>query len=337
MPELAPKRKAAVLMAALGEQKAAEMLVRSGLRKSDLASLAGEVARLGEVDPALQQSVLEEFVRLAHAGGGAVGGRRLAERIFTHAFGPEVAAGIVQAGEEVGGALPRLQDIPAKQLLVLLDGEPPRLTAVLLRCLPRKLSGEILSGLPEDIRIEVVLHIAKAGEPSAEAVRRIQQFIAEKAGAVSAWDDKQPAATVGGPRAVVEILNNADLSVESAVLEALAERDPQLGEEVRESMFIFDDLPKLDSKALQVVLREIDPTDLSLALKGSAEALKEAVFRHISSNAAEALKEDLETLGPVRRRDIYAAQERVVMAVRERAGRGDISIRQEAESEEMVA
>jgi len=335
MTELAPIRKAAVLLAVIGEEKAAKVLARSGLRNSELAGLAGEIARLGEVDPALRQRVLDEFLHLAEAAGAAAGGRRLAEQILTQAFGAEVAAHIVEAGGEAAG--PRLQDVPAKQLLVLLDGESPRLVAVLLRCLPRKLSGEILSGLSEEVRIEVVLHIAKAGEPSAEAVRRLQDFVAEKAGAISAWDDRQPAAAVGGPRAVVEILNNADLSVENAVLEALAERDPELGEEVRESMFIFDDLPKLEQKALQVVLREIDPTDLALALKGAGDPLKEVVFRNISSTAAEALKEDLDALGPVRRRDIYAAQERIVMTVRDRAGRGDINIRQEAETDEMVA
>ncbi len=132
----------------------------------------------------------------------------------------------------------------------------------------------------------------------------------------------------------METLNYADLSVETAVLEALAKRDPELGEQVRESMFIFEDLPRLDPRTLQMLLRQVEASDLALALKGASDEIKKVIFENLSENAAAGLKDDFESLGPVRRRDVYEAQQNVVMRVRELADEGKISIRQEEEEEE---
>lgn len=336
--DLSGLRKAAVLAVVLGPEKAAEAIARCELEEPEVERLAAEVARIKGVDEGLRRSVMQEFAKLS-AGGEAVEGLEAAHDLLRHALGSKKADQVMSRVRQKRSARPfsSLAHLDAAHLLEVLRDERPQVLAVVLGHLPRKKAGQVLSGLPEEARIEVVMRLAKGGEPFAEALRKTEEVLASKASALGTdqrLDEEMKGATTSGPRALVETLNHADLSVETAVLEALAERDPELGEQVRESMFIFEDLPRLDPRTLQMVLREVEASDLSLAMKGASDEIKKVVFENLSENAAGGLKEDLESLGPTPRRDVYEAQQKVVMRVRELADEGKISIRQEEKEEE---
>jgi len=336
--DLSGLRKAAVLAVVLGPEKAAEAIARCELEEPEVERLAAEVARMKGVDEGLRRSVVQEFAKLS-AGGEAVEGLEAAHDLLRHTLGSKKADQVMSRVRQKRSARPfsSLAHLDATQLLEVLRDEGPQVLAVVLGHLPRKKAGQVLSGLPEEARIEVVMRLAKGGEPFAEALRKTEEVLASKASALGTdqrLDEEMKGATTSGPRALVETLNYADLSVETAVLEALAERDPELGEQVRESMFIFEDLPRLDPRTLQMVLREVEASDLSLAMKGASDEIKKVVFENLSENAAGGLKEDLESLGPTPRRDVYEAQQKVVMRVRELADEGKISIRQEEKEEE---
>ncbi len=337
--ELTGLRKAAVLAVMLGPEKAAEAISHSKLGQPEIERLAGEVARLEGVDEATQQAVAEEFRQLAAAGESQPQGVAAAEELLRRALGPEKAAEVMPwvRPRRSGRPFASLAQLEPRRLLDALREEQPLATAVVLRHLPRRVAGEVLSGLPEEVRMDVVMHVAKGGEPFGEGLRQMESALGRKAAALGAGgtgEEETEEAATAGPRALVEILNQADLSVENAVLEALVERDPELGEQVRESMFVFADLPRLDTRAVQMAVREVEASDLALALKGASEEIKNLVFENLSENAAAGLKEDLESLGRVRRRDVYSAQEKVVVAVRTLADEGKINIRQETEEEE---
>jgi len=336
--DLSGLRKAAVLAVVLGPEKAAEAIARCELEEPEVERLAAEVARIKGVDEGLRRSVMQEFAKLS-AGGEAVEGLEAAHDLLRHALGSKKADQVMSRVRQKRSARPfsSLAHLDAAHLLEVLRDERPQVLAVVLGHLPRKKAGQVLSGLPEEARIEVVMRLAKGGEPFAEALRKTEEVLASKASALGTdqrLDEEMKGATTSGPRALVETLNYADLSVETAVLEALAERDPELGEQVRESMFIFEDLPRLDPRTLQMLLRQVEASDLSLAMKGASDEIKKVVFENLSENAAGGLKEDLESLGPTRRRDVYEAQQKVVMRVRELADEGKISIRQEEKEEE---
>ncbi len=336
--DLSGLRKAAVLAVVLGPEKAAEAIARCELEEPEVERLAAEVARMKGVDEGLRRTVVQEFAKLS-AGGEAVEGLEAAHDLLRHTLGSKKADQVMSRVRQKRSARPfsSLAHLDATQLLEVLRDEGPQVLAVVLGHLPRKKAGQVLSGLPEEARIEVVMRLAKGGEPFAEALRKTEEVLAGRAsglGTDQKSDEEMEGATTSGPRAVVETLNHADLSVETAVLEALVERDPELGEQVRESMFIFEDLPRLDPRTLQMVLRQVEVSDLSLAMKGASDEIKKVVFENLSENAAAGLKEDLESLGPTRRRDVYEAQQKVVMRVRELADEGKISIRQEEEEEE---
>jgi len=340
--EMSGLRKAAVLTMMLGPEKAAEAVARCGLGESEVARLAAELARIGQMDDGTRQAVVEEFTHLAGGQGPGLGGLATARELLRRTLGPEKAEEIIVQvrPRRAGRPFSSLAELPTAQLVAALRAEQPRATAVVLRHLPRKKAGEVLSGLPEEIRLEAVMGVVKGGEPLREALRQMESALGRKAmglGGGAGNEEEREESAAAGPRTLVEILNQADLSVESAVLEALAERDPKLGEQVRQSMFVFDDLARLEPRAVQLAVREVEPSDLAMALKGAPEDIKAAVFENLSENAAAGLKEDLESLGPVRRRDVLAAQEKLVMGVRSLVEEGKVNIRREEEEEdEMV-
>jgi flagellar motor switch protein FliG len=337
--EMSGLRKAAILTLMLGAEKSADAIARLELEEGDVERLAAEVARLKSVDAAARQAVADEFAKLAAAMGEGLEGMEAAHEILRHALGSKRADQVMARVRESRSTRPfaMLAHLEPGQLLELLRDEHPQAIAVVLGHLPRRRAGQVLSGLPEEMRMEVVMRLAKGGEAGGEAVREMESTLSRRAAALgteSGFSEEVEQATTSGPRALVETLNYADLSVETQVLEALAERDPELGEQVRDSMFIFEDLPRLDGRALQTVVRQVEPGDLALALKGASDEIKKVVFDNLSENAAAGLRDDLESLGPVRRRDVYEAQQKVVMRVRELAEDGKISVRQEGEEEE---
>lgn len=332
-------RKAAVLAALLGPEKTADLLSRSGVDRERIEAVAAEVAMLSRVDEQARKAVRSEFVRLAKAQGAGLAGRRAAAEILARTLGPEAADEVLRRlnARRPSPPFSSLAGLSPAQIVHALRGEQPRAIAVVLRHLPRALAGAVLSALAGDVRDDVVMCLARGDGPLHDALTEMEKALQRRViGPTDEAGSGAELAAAPGPRTLVEILSHADLSVENMVLEGLAQRDPELGEKVRESMFIFDDLPRLDPRALQLALREVDAADLALALKGAREEVRQAVFANLSENAAAGLREDLEGLGPVRRRDVYAAQQKIVLAVRALADAGKINIRQQGEEAEEI-
>ena len=342
MPEeMTGLRKAAVLLLMLGTKNAADVLARCNLRMTDLERLAGEVAGLREVPPPVRKAVAEEFKGLSNTGFIEARGADFAKELLTLVLGDEQGATILSRFEAREATAPfiALSDMSPKDLVEVVKDEQPQVIAIVLRHLPRKAGAELISGLGEEERTQVVLNFVKGGEPSPDATKVVGQALLRKASSMGGWDGKPKAEeAAGGPRALIEILNSADLEVEKSVLDSLTAIDPELGNEVRESMFVFEDLPRLDSRALQLILREVDPSDLTLSIKGAPEEVRKVIFENLSENTAAGIKEDLETLGPVRRRDVMKAHQNVVNVVRQMADDGKVNIRATTEdTDEMVA
>lgn len=343
--DLTGPQKAAVLLLVLGARQGRELVSRCRLGQHEAETLLSELARTNEADKRTQQSVLEEFSRLSSSSDIAIGGRELAEVIATDALGPEQAAELLRQLRARPPARPfsTLAAIGPGQLVDVLREEQPQAIAIVLRQLPRRKAGEVLSGLPEDVRMAVVMALVRTGDPSSEGLQRLAAALRRRAsmrGAGQEAGDDVAKGPTDGARTLVEILTEADPSVENDVLESLAESDPELGEQVRASMFVFEDLPDLEPRALQLALREVEPTDLALALKGTPEEIKSAVLDNLSENAAAGLKEDLESLGPRPRREVYAARQKLVMTARTLADEGKITLRKQkagkAEDEEAM-
>ncbi len=334
--ELAPAtrvagaRKAAVLMAALGSERAANVLQRLG--EEEVESLSVEMARLSSVGAETTDSVLGELAALAGGGSGVEGGVDFAREVIERALGPERAAELLGRLSSGAEAKPFefLRRIPPERIAVLLRSESPQTIALVLASLHTNLAAGVLSHLPERQQPEIALRIARMGETSSRVVRQVEDALRHKLTAVA----EREYASAGGPKALAGILNHADRSLERNVLENLATADKGLAEEVRGMLFVFEDIVKLDERAIQQVLREVDQKDLVLALRGADESVKEILLANMSERGAAMLKEEMEIQPPQRKRDVDEAQSRVVGVVRKLEEAGTIVIAGEEDGED---
>jgi len=329
--QLSGPKKAAILTILLGPEKAAEVLTHAGLQQSDIERLAFEIMRLEEVDEETRRALEQEYNQDEGDHPAYSGGTYFLERLLGRVYDTARAADIIKKVRPKRTSPPFsfLSNINAKQLSGLLSEEQPQAVAIILRHLSKKKAGELLSGLPENVRIEAVKRVVKTGEPSEDTIRRMETVLKRKTADLGTGEIRPKEEKVGGARALVEILNYTDLDVETAILESLSQTDPALGNEVRDSMFILEDLPKIERRMLQIALRELDTNDLAMSLKGSTEAVKTVVFENLSENATNALKEELDALGKVRKREVVAAQQKIVAAIREMISDGKISLRRD--------
>jgi len=325
------RRKAAVLMAAIGAERAANVLSRLG--EEEIESLSLEMARLSGVGAETTESVFSELA--ASAGGGlqdVSGGVEFAREVIERALGPERALELL--GRLTGGVevhpFEFLRRLPAARVAALLQSESPQTIALVVANLPAGPAAAVLAALPPEEQPEVALRIARMGEVSAHVIQQVEEALRQRA----ALAGEQKYATAGGPKALAEILGQADRSVERNVLEQLSTNHGELAEQVRGMLFVFEDIVKLEERAIQQVLREVDQKDLVLALRGAPENLLEVVLANMSERGAAMLKEEMEIQQPQRKRDIDQAQSRVVAVVRKLEESGTIVIAAAAEDEE---
>ena len=205
----------------------------------------------------------------------------------------------------------------------MLESESPQTSALVIANLPANLAAGVLAGLPAAAQPEVALRIAHMGEISSQVIKRIEEVLRTR---VNDAGEEQQYATAGGPKALAEILGHADRAVERNVLEQLSDTHGELAEQVRGMLFVFEDIVKLDERAVQQVLREVDQKDLVLALRGAPEDVTQAILSNMSERGAAMLKEEMEIQQPQRRRDVEAAQSRIVAVVRKLEEAGTIVI-----------
>jgi len=327
-------RKAAVLMAALGSERAA--VVMKQLRDEEIESLSREMARLSHVAAETTDSVFSELAAGASTGEqGVVGGAEFAREVVERALGPERAAEVLQRMSGGGEVRPFefLRRVPPEQIAAFLRGESPQTTALVLASLSTSLAAQVLARMPDSQQPQIALRIARMGEASSEVIRQVEGVIREKLGAAV----EREYSTAGGTKALAGILNHADRSTERNVLENLASANKELAEEVRGMLFVFEDIVKLEERAIQQVLREVDQKDLVLALRGAPEDVMEVILANMSERGAAMLKEEMEVQQPQRKRDVDEAQSRVVAVVRQLEEAGTIVIAGGGEDEESEA
>ena len=315
-------RKAAVLMTALGSERAANVLQRMGER--EIESLSLEMARLSHVGRETADSVFSELATQAGRGpSGVDGGLDFVREVIERALGPERAAEVLgRLSSTEARPFEFLRRVPSERIAGLLRAEAPQTTALVLASLPTNLAAGVLEQLPAAQQPDIALRIARMGDANPSVIAVLESQLREKLIAPG----EQEYAKAGGAKALAEILNHADRALERNVLENLADSDQELAEKVRGMLFVFEDIAQLDERAVQQVLREVDQKDLVLALRGAPENVTEVVLSNMSERGAAMLKEEMEIQQPQRKKDIDNAQSRIVAVVRRLDEAGTIVI-----------
>jgi flagellar motor switch protein FliG len=324
------RQKAAILLVSLGAEASAEVFKH--LRQDEIDELTLEIAGIGHVTPERKQRVVEEFYETAVAQEYiAEGGLEYARIILDKALG-------AQRAEEVMARLSSsiqvspfefLRRTDAAQILNVIANEHPQTVALILAYLPSDTAAQVVSALPEELQAEVAMRIALMDRTAPEVIREIERVLERKLSSVI----NQDFTSAGGLRSLVDLLNQVDRSTERTILEALDEQNPELADEVRRMMFLFEDIVTLDDRSIQQVLREVDAKELGIALKGTSEEVQDKIFRNMSERAAQIIREDLEFMGPVRVKQVEEAQQKVVGVIRRLEEAGQIVIVRGGEDE----
>jgi flagellar motor switch protein FliG len=323
-PELPGLRKAAVFLAQMGKEEAGLLL--SKMRPSEVEALTREIMKLGTVEPADVDGVLAEFHQLMAAqrfvGRGGVD---FAREILAAGLGEDKAEGILARLNVVYTEVPfaSLRNADVRQLVTFLKDEHPQVIALVLAHLSAAQSAEVLSGFSPEQQAEVAHRIATMDRTSPEMVRLVEEELGRRMGSLLAHQDMS---TVGGVETLVEIINRSPRPTERSILEWLDTSDPELAEQVRAQMFVFEDITTIDDRSMQLVLREAEANDLATALKGVRPDVRDKVVRNLSERAAENLAEEIELLGPVRARTVEEAQGRIVAVIRTLEEQGVLTI-----------
>jgi flagellar motor switch protein FliG len=313
--------KSAILLLSLGEDHAAEVLKRMGPR--EVQKLGHAMAAMKSVPRARVEAVLDEFHNIATEQGAMhVDTDSYIRSVLTKALGDDKASNLIsrilQGGETSG--IEGLKWMDAQTVADLIKNEHPQIIATILVHLEHDHASEILGCFTDRLRNDVVLRIATLEGVQPQALRELND---EMLRLLSGSANIKKAA-MGGVRAVAEILNFLGTADETSVIDAVKEYDPDLAQRILDEMFVFENLLDLDDRAVQLLLREIQSDSLVLALKGASEPLREKIFRNMSQRAAEMLKEDLESRGPVRLSEVEAEQKEILKAVRRLADEGQI-------------
>lgn len=323
-------QKAAMLLLQLGRERAARVMAQ--LDVAEIEELTAEIMRLERVDQTLADEVVEEFYSASMIGPGVGGGLGLATQLLEGALGRDEAAGMIERLQTslAGQPFEFLQHADARQVLSLLNGEHPQAVALVLAHLRPEHASAIMAGLPPDQQAEVAHRIALMERASPDVVQVIAESMQRKASTVLTPNELS---AVGGVQPLVEIINRADPTTEKLILEGLQSRDEALADEVRSRMFVFGDIVLLEDRAMQLVLRQVETNELSVALKGATPEVRDKTLRNLSERARENLEEEIELLGPVRLSQVEEARAGIVQVIRRLEESGQIVIRREGEDE----
>ena len=327
------KEKIAILMVALGNEIAAEVYKRLDDTAIEIVTL--EVANLRKVTPEQRLSVLKDAQEVLLAREYmARGGVDYARDILERALGPERAHNLltrITASLQVR-PFDFMRHTDAQQVLGFIQGEHPQTIALIMSYLEPAQAAGIIGGLPATMQAEVAKRIAQMDRITPEVLREVERVLERKLSTVMGQDFT----LAGGIDAIVNIINNADRGTERNIMEHLEENDPELAEEIKRRLFVFEDIIKLDDRSLQRVLREVEMKELSLALKGATEELRSKFFKNMSKRASEMLKEDMDYMGPVRVKDVEESQQKVVNVIRALEDVGEIVISRGGEEDLVV-
>ncbi len=314
-------KKAAMLSVALGQEVTSNIF--KYLSDSEIEKLTMQISNLRKLTPDEKHSVIEEFYNIATAKqylllGGVDYAREVLEKTFGVAKAMEIINRLSSFLEK------RPFDFAAKadpnQLLNFLRNEHPQTIALVVAYLKPEQAAVVLKGLDPAIQVEVTKRIAMLDRSSPEIIKNVESVLERKLSLVLSPEYTE----AGKVKGVVEILNKVDRSTEKAIIEKLEEEDPELAEEIKKQMFVFEDIVLLDDRSIQQVLREVEMSELALALKGAVKEVSDKIFKNISKRAGEMLREEIEYLGPARVKDVEEAQQRIVNTIRRLQDAGEI-------------
>tara|TARA_B100000405_G_scaffold138836_1_gene97184 strand:+ start:19 stop:1059 length:1041 start_codon:yes stop_codon:yes gene_type:complete len=325
--------KSAILLLSLDEASASNLL--RCLPQDVVQEITASLAALEEVPNELVESVVEEFYDLQLANRYVrEGGLDYARRLLRESLDPERATHVIGQIEQQVQRTPFnfLQRVEGETLLTFIQDEHPQTIALIVSHLGHARASEILVGLPESKQIEVVRRVANMEQMNPDIVQEVEAGLEDRLSNMLASSSER----VGGVQTVAEVLNLCDRTTEKKIMDGMEAGNPELVEDIRRLMFVFEDILFVDDKGIQGVLREIDNTELSMALKTASEELKDKVFSNMSNRAAETILEDMEYMGPVRLSDVEAAQQRIVDVVRRLEDAGELIITGRGGSSEVV-
>ena len=323
MKLLTGRQKAAILLITLGPELSSQIFKH--LPDSEVEKLTLEIANIRKVSPEKRDQVFQEFYELALANDYiSQGGIDYAKELLEKAYGEEKAAEII--GRLTANLQVRPFDFARKtdpgQLLNFIQYEHPQTIALIMAYLDTEQASAVLSSLPAELQVDVARRLALMESTSPEILREVENILEHKLSTVVTQDYTQ----AGGVETLVADLNRVDRATEKTIIETLEVQDPELAEEIKKLLFVFEDIVQLDDRAVQLVLRQVDSHDLALALKGSGEEVMNKIKRNISKRAAQMLQEEIDYMGPVRLRDVEEAQQKIVAEIRRLEEQGQIII-----------
>ncbi|MCX4298175.1 MAG: flagellar motor switch protein FliG [Lachnospiraceae bacterium] len=321
--ELKGIQKAAILLIALGPEKSS--LIFKHLKEEEIEDLTLEIANTKSVTPQVKEKVINEFYEVCLAQQYiAEGGISYAKELLEKALGADKAMDVI------GKLTASLQVKPfefvkktdASQLLNFIQDEHPQTIALILSYLSAGQAATILGALVPEKQAEVARRIATMDRTSPDVIKEVERVLESKLSSLV----NQDYTIIGGVDAVVDILNTVDRGTEKHIMETLEVEEPELADEIRKKMFVFEDILLLDDRAIQRVLRDVDNNDLAIACKGSTEEVQNAIFNNMSKRLAEMIKEDMEFMGPIRMKDVEEAQQKIVNIIRKLEDSAEIVI-----------
>lgn len=321
--EITGVQKAAILLIALGPDKSSNVFKH--LNEDEIEQLTLEIANTRSVSPAMKDAVLDEFYEVCLAQQYiAEGGIGYAKDLLEKALGSE------RAKDVIGKLTASLQVRPfefvrktdASQLLNFIQDEHPQTIALILSYLSSNQASAIISALSPEKQTDVAKRIAQMDRTSPDVIKEVEKVLEQKLASLV----NQDYTIVGGVDSIVDILNTVDRGTEKHIMESLEIEDPELADEIRKKMFVFEDILSLDDRSIQRVLREVDNNELAVALKGSNEEVQNLIFSNLSKRLATMIREDMDFMGPVRMKDVEEAQQKIVNIIRKLEDSAEIII-----------
>lgn len=330
---LTGRQKAAIFLVSVGSDISSEIFKH--LREDEIETLTFEIARLENVEAEYKDAILQEFQDLMAAQNFiSTGGIEYARELLEKSLGSQKAIDIINRLTSSLQVRPFdfIRRTDPAHLLNFIQQEHPQTIALILAYLEPNKASVILQGLPDEIQSDVARRIATMDRTSPDILREVERVLEKKLSTLSSEDYT----AAGGVESIVEILNLVDRSSEKSIIEALEDEDPDLAEEIKKRMFVFEDIVMLDDRSIQKVLREVDGQELAKALKSVDAEVQDKIYRNMSKRAASMLKEDMEYMGPVRLKDVEEAQQKIVSIIRHLEDAGEIVIARNGEDEVLV-
>jgi flagellar motor switch protein FliG len=308
-------QKAAALLVAIGPDSASQIL--KNCSDDEIESLTVEIFKMGSLPSAVKEAVIHECYHMSFVSEGtASGGMEFAKDLLGRALGTQKAQEFMDRIKTATQEVPfdYLNKADPAQLANSLKNEHPQTIALIVSHLKASQAAAVISQLDQSLQGEVARRIALMDRVSPDVIRKVETGVKSKLSSLLTHDDYAP--TTGGISSLVSILHQVDRGTEKVIMETLEEAQPDVAEEVRQKMFVFENITTLDDRAIQRILRDVDSKDLILALKGASENVRELIFRNLSKRAAELLREDLAISGPVRLKNVEEAQQKIVNVIR---------------------